>query len=326
MKERLSYLDFFKVIGLFCVCLAHIPTIPSGLRIFRSFDVPFLMFVSAGLFSFTSTKVNYFVYIWKRFNRLVIPAWIYLIFLTILFSLTGKIDWLKMLNSFLFMKEAAYGHTWIILLYFTIALVVPVVMKIRWNIISISLIFFIQILFELFCIKTNLYSIKVLEYTLFYIIPYGCVCFFGIYSLKMSKRELLFLSLFYLIITVVCFFFYNDQVEKIVTWLDFNQPARLFYISYSLAITFFLFFLFRDKDFKLFKNKIIVFISSNSLWIYFWHSLIIMIVSKVTTFWLLEYSLVMIISILIVYCQTSFVDFLERKKYKLKSFLIYFKG
>ena len=148
MKERLYYLDFFKVIGLFCVCLAHISTIPTGLRIIRSFDVPFLMFVSAGLFSFTSSNVSYFSYLWKRFKRLVIPAWIYLFFLTVLFWITKKIDWIQMLQSFLFMKGAAYGNTWIVLLYFVIALVVPFVMKIKWNFFSVCLVFIIQILFE----------------------------------------------------------------------------------------------------------------------------------------------------------------------------------
>ena len=205
-KKTYPYLDFFKALGLFCVILAHVNA-PKAISFIRSFDVPFLVMISATLAFLNDKNEKYFSYVWKRVKRLLFPTWIYLTFCTFVFVLLKIKTPIEMLPAFLLQKYQ-FGFVWIIGLYFVIALIIPFLRKMlanwhEWNMIKKSvftiLLIGVGIIFELICAKTNLYSHKILEYTFFYIIPYGIVSILGIIAIKVQWKWLFIFSIIFLI-------------------------------------------------------------------------------------------------------------------------------
>lgn len=323
-KKRLYYFDFLKAIGLLFVIMAYV-TPPESIKIIRSFDVPLLVMVSASLSWITYKQEHYFSYVWKRIKRLVLPTWIYLLFCIVFFFVTKTVSISEVLPAFIFQKYV-FGHTWIILLYLIVALIIPILRKLdvtKWY--YFVSIFFILVFYEIICSKTNLYMHKILEYTLFYIVPYGTVSFLGIYAVKSARKELLIVSVFSLFICFIyfCYFYFNGNT---VFWISFNQPARIYYLSYGVGISFILYFLIRDKENLILNNCFIQFLSQHSLWIYLWHSFWCFILVHFVTNWFFLYLLVVLASVFTVMLQCFIVIALKRKTNKLDFILNLFLG
>ena len=315
-----------------CVILAHVNA-PVFISFIRCFDVPFLIMISASLAVLTDKKEAYQNYVWKRVKRLVFPAWMYLAFCTCTFTILKIKTPAEMVPSFLFQKYH-FGFVWIIFLFFIMALIVPVFRKafahysdwkIQQKIIIAIFLTGAGIIFEFICTNTNLYAISILEYTFFYFIPYGIVSILGIIAVKMQRSKLFMVSLFFTFICLGSFLLLNHTSKPFLPTI-YNQPARMYYISFSMAISFFLYFLFRNADYKLFKFAPIIFLSSHSLWIYLWHSFVLAITLKVSSLWVLRYIFTIIISCLIVAIQNYIVSKIPAKNRLLKEFLALFKG
>lgn len=331
--QTYPYLDFFKALGLLCVILAHVDA-PRAVVFFRSFDVPFLVMISASLASLTDRNERYISYVWKRVKRLILPAWLYLAFCTIVFAVLKVKSPSEMLPSFLFRKYQ-FGFVWIIFLYFVMALTVPLLRRIfanctQWRILKKTMVAMLLIwggvMFELICINTDLYSISIMEYTFFYVVPYGIVSIFGIIAVKVQRKWLFALSVFFIVITAVCSLCLYHTQGLIVRPDAFTQPARFYYISFCLAVGFLFYALFRDRNWKLFSSPVIVFLSRHSLWIYLWHSFVNLIVFKISDFWLLRYVMTIAFSCLIVFAQNLIVNCIQTESRAGKEVLKFFKG
>lgn len=120
MKHRLFYLDIFKVIGLLCIVLAHVFP-PQIIFQARNFDVILMIVISSMLFFYSNKQISFWSYVGKRFERLVIPTWI---FLAIFFSLSILLfpNYLSLkLVATSFALEGGIGYVWVIRIYFIIA-------------------------------------------------------------------------------------------------------------------------------------------------------------------------------------------------------------
>jgi fucose 4-O-acetylase-like acetyltransferase len=70
-------LDVLKVVGLFCIILAHVKPVDIVFQV-RNFDVPLMVFLSGFSFYISGgVKGSYREYFFKRVKRLVIPVWIF---------------------------------------------------------------------------------------------------------------------------------------------------------------------------------------------------------------------------------------------------------
>ena len=73
LKDRIIYIDYLKVIGLFCIILAHACTNQYILQV-RNFDVPLMGVISSFLAidSYKRSMENnssLFSYYWKRISN-----------------------------------------------------------------------------------------------------------------------------------------------------------------------------------------------------------------------------------------------------------------
>lgn len=123
VKDRIIFIDYLKIIGLFCIILAHVCTNQYILQI-RNFDVP-LMVVISGFLAIDSYKrsiennQSIFNYYWKRISWLLIPTWMFLslyfllVFLLV-FITKGNYPYSfsTILRSFLLLD--GIGYVWII--------------------------------------------------------------------------------------------------------------------------------------------------------------------------------------------------------------------
>ena len=113
MEEKRNVgIDILRVIGILLIILAHVN--PPGIIFqLRNFDVVMLVILS-GMLSNTSYKKSkgYFKYLVKRFIRLIIPVWIFLIvfflgnYICYKNFLFGRIYSLRtIINSFLLLRD-----------------------------------------------------------------------------------------------------------------------------------------------------------------------------------------------------------------------------
>lgn len=95
-KRELS-IDLLRTIGLLCIVLAHVSP-PKIVQQIRSFDVPFMVLISGILFRLSNNNNNNFSfkYIYKRFIRLVLPVWV---FLLLFFSTLILLSFFKVLKN-----------------------------------------------------------------------------------------------------------------------------------------------------------------------------------------------------------------------------------
>ena len=125
-------LDLSRAIGTLLIILAHVGA-PNVVNEIRCFDVVLLVFVSGYCINY----VDYGKYLWKRFKRLVIPAWILLV---VLFSATWVACFIvnkeqiysatTILKSFFFLN-GGIGFIWIVRIYMGVAILTPVLVWIN---------------------------------------------------------------------------------------------------------------------------------------------------------------------------------------------------
>lgn len=124
-KSREQWIDIAKVIGLLCIILAHTdPEPPRWLMQFRVFDVV-LMVVISGYLSAKSYDGNIKDYYIKRFLRLVLPTWLFIVGYNCFLLLFGvEISLERWIKCFLLTRDGM-GYVWVILVYFECALLTP---------------------------------------------------------------------------------------------------------------------------------------------------------------------------------------------------------
>ena len=79
---------------------------------------------------------------------------------------------------------------------------------------------------------------------------------------------------------LACGFWYFRTTGSFPIPTIVKYPPRLFFLSYSVALSFILLIITEDKSCWLFKSWIVRFVSAHSLWIYLWHIFYLWIVQK----------------------------------------------
>ena len=89
---RNDSIDILRFVAILGIIVIHCDPQSFFVRQLRNFDVPLMVFLSGVGFglSFKRNKISYGQYVWKRFKRMVLPTWIFLLFLTIVTFVTTK--------------------------------------------------------------------------------------------------------------------------------------------------------------------------------------------------------------------------------------------
>ena len=326
-KARLYHIDRLKALGLMLVILAHVD-LPIWLAQIRTFDVPLLVFVSAYLARKSYKNGNICGYYRKRLLRLAVPAWIFAIIFWIVQSIVlTPPTFVDILKGITFQRDTnMLGMLWVIWVYILCALLIPFISRLNLKASTQLAIFFLLFVFQILCSCTDLAENRLLYCSLFTIIPYGFITYWGFFYCDMNTKNKSILAagslIVFGIITVILW--YKDGIAFPIT--DYKYPAQIYYLSYAIPIIVILFKVLPKFDnYK--PTRLVQFISRSSLWIYLWHILVLYAVKLFidnSALWWLQYIIVVFVSVIITWIQNKIVEYLM-SKYNLK-FLTIFKG
>lgn len=305
-------IDFLKFVGLVMIILAHSGP-PGGIFQLRNFDVPLMVFCSGFVFSYAVSYSGYLSYVMARLQRLVIPVWFFLLFFFAFNSaLASDPDYV--LLTFLFVEGEGLEYLWIIQVFVSIAMVSPFIYKfnqlIRSDTVFFCLCFSLFILYDLFIswAGRELYQDYKLLRTLLLLIPYSLVFLLGVRFKTKSNASVLMTSVFCIVLFMVMFYWVGRTDNGILSTQHFKYPPGLYYLSYALAVTCLLLYCSTRFYAQLFAvshlNNLILFVSSNSIWIYLWH---IVFLGLIDGHWLVRWLLILSCSILCMYIQVRMV-------------------
>ncbi|MDB8459165.1 acyltransferase family protein [Turicibacter sanguinis] len=287
-KKRDYKIDILRFIAIVCIIFAH--TSPPGiLFVLRNFDVTLMVMLMGTSYYLSNNgrSIDYKSYIIKRFNRLIIPTWIFLTIFFIVFyiiSLLTKTDFEFGIKSIIasYSLMGGIGYVWIMRVFFLVAILNPIILYISRNIKS-NVNYFI-VLMAIYIVYLGLVGINsqlnglaklIFENIIVVSIGWGLIAAVGIRLKKLNKKELFLYAGIFLIIFIFLMIKYDFTSTQ-----NYKYPPTMYYISYGLFVSFTLLLLLDIKCiYNIFNNKIVKYISVNSLWLYFWHIIPIYILS-----------------------------------------------
>lgn len=309
-NSRIYNVDLLKSLALILVILAHVEA-PVLLQQIRGFDVCLLVILSGFLSSLGGGRLKHNAlgeYTLKRFKRLILPSWIFIAFFFIIQSIFYKIPSInELFLTFTFQRDCGLlGYLWIIWVFFLCACLTPLMARIKINRLSILIYVFVILLNEILIQYTNLEENRLLYCSIFTIVPYGFMIFLG-YNLDTINlnRSIVVAGFFCLIATLIAFL----QTNQIPLIIEYKYPARIYYVSYGIFISLILWRL-TQKIQRPFFCSIVKYIASNTLWIYFWHIVILYMLQFLfpSLVWWLQFLIVLLSSLFITYFQSLLVD------------------
>ena len=322
VRERKAYIDFLKVIGLSGIILAHVDS-PDVIMMARSFDVPFMVFLSAilaadGLPPSKLTLRDSCKYILKRVKRLVIPTWIFLTFFFLVKAICGEVNKLSYYIYSFLLTRYGIGYVWIVLIYVYCALLTPAIHHLGhgkkvW--IGIACVYFF---YELCYARSWGCYNKFIMSTFYYLVPYGIITAIGFHYQKMSKAVKLLLCILSDLIFALLGYYYYRQAGSFQLVHIAKYPPRLYYLSYALFASVGLLLMCEKRKVSFFFSPLILFFSKHSFWVYLWHIFYLWIFDTILSSisWWLSFLIVVLFSGMTVYLQQKILDGIEQKFHK----------
>lgn len=333
-QHRESYIDFIKFIGSILLILAHVRA-PNYIIQLRDFDVVLMVLISGylgkkSLDRNVNSSFRYYEYVFKRFKRLVLPTWFFLIFIFGVLLIIGvPLDFQIILKAFLFQRDSSIvGYVWVIWVYFACSIMLPILYKYNSKCFLIFGII-IYLVYEYLTYQNFLVESRVIYYTLFTFIPYGFITLMGMNYENFSKKNRVIIIISSLITWLVLSIYYFYQHGDFQLTNLYKYPIETYYLSYGIGISFVLFEIFRNKNLKIYYNRVVVFVSKSSLWVYLWHIFYINIFTYVLTIehWTLLFICVLFMSIFTTFCQNIIVNKLDKlTKTNMTGYLNIFRG
>lgn len=322
-KERNLSLDLFRTIWLLCIVLAHVNP-PDFLFQIRNFDVPFMVIISGYLYANLDMKKpewNLLAYIYKRFIRLIVPVWIFLSIFFAYFWWLSHFTWSIFPFSFReiwwsYLLWDGIWYVWIIRIFFIIALIWPIAVKLlnkskhKYKILVFAYLWY-ELLWYLFS-QTNLSSWEkeFLRESIFYVIPYLLLFFYGRMIARTKRKWIELIAYLTFAIIVIWELISYYKTGNILNIQAYKYPPTFFYLVYAIFMSSMIFIYI--EEFKDIKNKMaqksIKFIGSSTMWIYLWHIPAVYYFQNYTSwiYYLWKYLLVLAFAITLTLIQQAF--------------------
>lgn len=314
--------------GLLLIVLAHVGP-PYWLHELRTFDVPLMLFVSGLAYGGKKIQVSFCSFLKTRAFRLIIPAYIFLAVYFLLYSVMAELGFAlpvplsTMANSFLFRYHPeGIGYVWIIRVFLIVTVLIPLFLWINEHLKSersacgvMVLMLFLQ---ELLVFSLNEKGCGwLVEEWLLCLLGYSVMFLLGLRVRSMKNavvcKYLAVLSCIFC--AVIAFGFMNDgESFHLLSFNENKYPPRLYYLLYGMLASLVI-WMSRHVWLSLLNHKLMVFIGQNTLWIYFWHVLLLKPVQQIIgeRYWGLSYFLVLSLALLCFYFQYLIVSKIKEK-------------
>lgn len=286
--KRDERIDILRALAILCIILAH--SMPPGVIFqLRNFDVTMMVFLMGASFFLSNRNkdIKYTKYLLKRFNRLILPTWKFLIFFFVLFYALSFVlndnyyfPVKTMITSFAL--TSGIGYVWIMRVFFIIAIVSPLLLYISKKIKNNKTYFFILIL------SYGIYALllfinqhitangvqKLFEYSIIQCLGYILIAALGIRLYSLTKSQHIYISGFFLLIFVSLMIYHSFTPTQ-----DYKYPPTIYYLSYGVFVSYISFYILSlNKVKKIFNKKPIIFLSNKSLDLYYCHIIPIFII------------------------------------------------
>lgn len=305
-RKRFDEIDVIRAFGIIGVIIVHILTYNLSFPIYKflwnNLQFVVISFVFCSGFVLSSIYQNYFTnfsktVFWykKRFIRLILPFWIYLIVhysLWILFpSFFSGLGLVK--NADYFVRSALFiggtNFNWLPLLFLQLTFLFPIFSNwINKKKIMATYILGSSVVTAIFTMFLFPYS----QYRLVMWIPWSIVLIFSMYIANKAKSDknekqtntrYLISGVFFFVIFLILYLL-NLDLGKVLNFYNHKYPPDFYYLFFGLSLTCFSLLIAR---LKIWQNKIIksvyFYISNNSYQIFFIHYIIldsILVMSK----------------------------------------------
>ena len=281
LKKRDERIDILRALAILCIILAH--SSPNDFIFqLRNFDVTMMVFLMGVSFflSNQNKRINYSDYVIKRFRRLILPTWKFLILFFVVFfflSIVLNDDYYFSLRDIItsFAMTTGIGYVWIMRVFFIIALVSPLLLyisnRIKKNSTYFILLVIAYVIYLILLLTNEHLSVNIIQKLFeYYIVEgfgYSLIAALGIRLYSYKKQYLPYLAGIFFIIFSILGFYHNFMPTQ-----AFKYPPTLYYLSYGIFVSLILFYFLSFEKIKgFFTNKPIMFLSFKSLDLYFCH-------------------------------------------------------
>lgn len=278
-ERRHFVFDLLRLVGLFSIVLAHVDP-PDVLWAIRSFDVPLMVLVSGAVFQigFARRTIELGTYFRKRAFRLLAPVYAFLTFYFIVsaFVLPGRFHGRMIWRTFLLLD--GIGYVWIIRVFLFAALAAPFLFVWRRRIPPSSFLALLgsiylvhELLFAWFSALPSFRGSDLVEFTVFYFLPYSVIFGLGLLWPGMSGPRALAIGVLCLVVGGgLRGAFWGMPLVTLMH--DQKYPPHLLYFWYGLGVSHVLYAAASSlPKFSPATTLAIEWISASSLWIYLWH-------------------------------------------------------
>ena len=268
--KRNHTIDLLRVIGLILVISAHCGFSPWFTNI-RDFDVILLMFVSGISFAVTYRKNDHYGnYARKRFFRLIVPVWIFLVLFFVFFGLLGRFFTLSVIAQSFLLLSGGILFVWVYRVFFTSSLLNPFLDRLekrfsRTSILILPAVLVINDLLSMFLFAKLGTVGKVLQHLITYTSAYGMVSFAGIVFWRSAEKERLLLGLEGLVLFLV-----SGVILKFPDFYSAKYPPTVYYCGYGLCWSVLLYELFSRLPLKG-EQPLLTWLSVHTMDIFMWH-------------------------------------------------------
>lgn len=286
VKKQNVSIDILRFVALMGVIIAHCAPSELWMQI-RNFDVPLMVILSAVSYTMANQAKSdsWFSYCYKRIKRLVFPVWIFLTvyFIILLFKEKAALPLSTYISSYSLLW--GIGYVWIIRVFCVVAIFAPLLCWFCNNLssgIAFWLVMFLLFFFNecIIDLLQERIDASIIVKQCFVTMPYLLVFMVGLRIGSAGKKEILMLAIIFSILFLALSVVISFQPMHFVSTQLYKYPPQLYYLSYALAVSLFLFLI---KDWAAsFVYKIsqrlgdaICWIGQHTLWIYLWHILFV---------------------------------------------------
>lgn len=281
MMNRDIRIDFLRSLAIILIILAHVSPTPGVFQI-RMFDVPLmtmLLGMSFVLSSYKTKKDTYINFILKRFQRLVIPAWVFLtlfflIYFVISLVLRRNIPFSLGIILTSYSLISGIGYVWIIRVFFTVAVFSPFLLIVSKKITNfylkvLTLLSLLMVQQQL-CVLNSKMSDKLellFEQVVAVSFGYIIIALIGIWVVNQTKKENLIMGISFFTLFIIIG--YKEGYPLLSTQ---KYPPTIYYLSYGIGISLILLYLISNETIiSLLNKKSVIWVSRHSLELYYWH-------------------------------------------------------
>lgn len=321
-------IDVMRAVGLMMIILAHVSP-PNFLFQLRTFDVPMMLFVS-GMSYFIAAKKNVSLvpYVISRFKRLVLPAWVFISIFFICIFIFNPGGFSNIRNSSVVISSYTlngFGYFWIIRVFLIIAVLSSLFVRVtdgsNARALTITIIMLLLASFLSLIGKGSGVTGKLLEQIIIPTLSYGAAFIIGYKWLSLNNRDrvnVFIVSVFVCLVFLIAGFI----VKGIISYpQDFKYPPSVYFIAYSFVISIPIYFILSNIQINSgWSGVILLFISSNTIWIYLWHIPIVEYFNRNDSGlnFLIKYAVAFFIPVLIVFVQVHLVKKIIIRNEKMK--------